>query len=592
MNAPGERSGPTSVPVIRIGLWFGLTAGLLEAALLSAHHRLIHGFIYLSPHLVWMAPVANLAWFGLPALLLMVLGAKWPRLKTAGFALGFFSFLAAFSVLLIPSQLHRVAALVLALGVGVQAGRMLGKRSGNFTRIITRSLPILAGLVVLLAIGTIGWATWRERQELRKLGAARAGAPNIVLIVLDTVRRASLGMYGYGRPTSPAMERWAARGVRFEHAVATASWTLPSHASMFTGRLPHELSAGWLRPLDDRWPTLAEALRSQGYLTAGFVANILYCNRSFGLARGFTHYEDYRLSLGELLINGSIGRALSESRFVRHLTGHHEILSRKTGDEISSAFLDWEARQGDRPWFAFLNYFDAHQPYFPPDENRFGSTENRDLDLLELRPHMGKIEDAEERLSPEEVEAERNAYDAAVAYLDHQVDRVLGELERRGQLTNTIVIVTSDHGEQFMEHGLFDHGNSLYRFAIEVPLFMTGGGLPAARVNHPVSLREIPATVMDLVGGEHQFPGKSLRGAWTGTPDSTAVISETSGPSPRRWFKSVIAEGRHAIWSADSIVLFDFADSLELRNLVTRGQPDPALDSLAGIFEGQTGQRP
>jgi arylsulfatase A-like enzyme len=145
-----------------------------------------------------------------------------------------------------------------------------------------------------------------------------------------------------------------------------------------------------------------------------------------------------------------------------------------------------------------------------------------------------------------------------------------------------------------MEHGLFDHGNSLYRFAIEVPLFMTGGGLPAAtRVSRPDSLREIPATVMDLAGGTQRFQGKSLRTAWSGSPDSSAVISETSGPSPRRWFKSVIANGRHAIWSADSILLFDFPDdSLELRNLITRGQPDPALDSLAGIFERETGQRP
>lgn len=564
----------------------------MEAALLSAHHRLIHGFIYLSPHLVWMAPVANLVWFGVPALLLLALGAQWPRLKRASFVLGFFSFLAALSILLIPSQLHRIAALVLALGVGVQAGRMLARWT-NFTRIITRTIPALAGLVVLLAIGTIGWATWRERQEMKRLGEARAGAPNIVLIVLDTVRRASLSMYGYGRPTSPAMERWAARGIRFEHAIATASWTLPSHAGMFTGRLPHELSAGWLRPLDDQWPTLAETLQSQGYLTAGFVANILYCNRSFGLARGFAHYEDYRISPGEFLINGSIGRALSESRLVRKLTGHHEILSRKSGEEISSAFLAWEARQGDRPWFAFLNYFDAHQPYFPPGENRFGPTEGRDLDLLELRPHMGKIEDAEERLTPAEVEAERNAYDAALAYLDGQVDRVLSELDRRGELKNTIVIVTSDHGEQFMEHGLFDHGNSLYRFAIEVPLFIIGVGLPATDVNQPVSLREIPATVMDLVGRAHQFPGRSLRATWSGSPDSTPVISETSGPSPKRWFKSVVASGRHAVWSADSILMFDFpGDSLERKNLVARGQPNPALDSLAGVFERATGQKP
>ena len=580
--------------IMRQALWFGLGAGLVEAALLTAHHRLIHGFIYLSPHLVWMAPVANLVWFGIPALLLLLASRRWPALRRPDVTVAVFSFLAALAVLFIPSQLHRVAALLLALGVGVQAGRLLGKRSDGFNRAVRRTLPIMATLVLLLAAGTIGWGIYREKREGRRLGAARAGSPNIVLIVLDTVRRASLSMYGYQRPTSPAMERWAAHGVRFEHALATASWTLPSHASMFTGRLPHELTAGWLTPLDRRWPTLAEALRDDGYRTAGFVANILYCNRSFGLGRGFLHYEDYRISPGEFLINSSIGRALSESHLVRRLTGYHDILSRKSGEEISQAFLDWEARQGERPWFAFLNYFDAHQPFFPPDADRFGPTGDRNLALLELRPHMGKIEDAELRLTPAQVAAERNAYDAALAYLDSQVDRVLGELERRGTLQNTIVVVTSDHGEQFMEHGLFDHGNSLYRFAIEVPLFILGGGLPVATVTDPVSLRDLPATITDLAGPiARQFPGRSLRQNWIGQVDPAPVISETSGPSPRRWFKSIVFGGRHAIWSADSTELYDFpGDSAEGRTLAGDAVEASVLSSMAEAFERETGHKP
>jgi arylsulfatase A-like enzyme len=580
--------------ILRQALWFGLGAGLLEAAVLTAHHRLIHGFIYLSPHLVWMAPVANIAWFGIPALLLLLLSRWWPRLRAPGVTIAVFSFLAALSMLLIPSQLHRVAALVLALGIGIQAGRMLAKRSEGFNGLVRRTLPIMAALVLLLAVGTIGWGIYRERRDAKRLGAARAGAPNIVLIVLDTVRRASLSMYGYQRPTSPAMERWAARGVRFEHAFATASWTLPSHAGMFTGRLPHEMSAGWLRPLDGTWPTLAETLRDQGYLTAGFVANILYCNRSFGLGRGFVHYEDYRIAPGEFLVNASIGRALSESHLVRQLVGYHDIISRKSGESISRAFLEWEARQGDRPWFAFLNYFDAHQPFFPPEPDRFGPTRDRALALLELRPHMGKIEDAEHRLTPGQVEAERNAYDAALAYLDSQVDLVLRELEQRGKLKNTIVIVTSDHGEQFMEHGLFDHGNSLYRFAIEVPLFLLGPGVPQGSVSDPVSLRDLPATVMDLAGRQSRFPGRSLRAAWSGTADITIpVISETSGPSPRRWFKSIVASNRHAVWSADSTELYDFtADPAEIRTLSGERTGAEELDSLARTFQRETGQPP
>ena len=110
---------------------------------------------------------------------------------------------------------------------------------------------------------------------------------------MDTVRADRLSLYGYHRPTSPALERLAKGGIRFDEARATAPWTLPSHASMFTGRWPHELDASWRTPLGTKFPTLAEYLGWRGYATAGFVANVEYCSSEFGLDRGFTHYEDY-----------------------------------------------------------------------------------------------------------------------------------------------------------------------------------------------------------------------------------------------------------------------------------------------------------
>ena len=122
-----------------------------------------------------------------------------------------------------------------------------------------------------------------------------ATAPNVLLIVLDTVRADHLSLYGYRRATSPNLERLAKHGIRFEEARATAPWTLPSHASMFTGHWPHELGVHWLTPLGGNAPTLAEYLGSHGYATAGFVANDLYCSYDTGLDRGFTHYEDYVL---------------------------------------------------------------------------------------------------------------------------------------------------------------------------------------------------------------------------------------------------------------------------------------------------------
>jgi len=129
----------------------------------------------------------------------------------------------------------------------------------------------------------------------------RPGMPNVLLIVLDTVRAKSLGLYGYGRPTTPRLERLARYGTVFKSAFSTAPWTLASHATMFTGRYPHELSTGFLSPLDTTYLTLAELFTSEGYQTAGFAANTFYASQEFGLSRGFTHYEDYRVSGRQVL---------------------------------------------------------------------------------------------------------------------------------------------------------------------------------------------------------------------------------------------------------------------------------------------------
>ncbi|MEO8200434.1 MAG: sulfatase-like hydrolase/transferase [Gemmatimonadota bacterium] len=587
-----ERVSP--LPALRDAAWFALAAGLLEAALLLAHGRLIHGFIYLSPHLVWMAPLSNLAWFGIPVASILLLSRVAPRLGTMRATWGICLFLAALSILLLPSQLHWIAAVGLALGIAIQGTRILLARRTGFDRLVRRTLPLLVAGVLVAAMATIAWGTIRERRQARLIGHAREGAPNIIFIVLDTVRRASLSLYGYNRPTTPGLERWAKRGVLFQHAFSTASWTLPSHASMFSGRFPNEMSAAWLTPLDDKQPLLAERLRDSGYLTAGFVANLLYCNREFGLARGFVHYEDYQITPGEFLVNSSLGRALSESHFLRRVTGWYDIAGRKPGRKVTDQFLAWREANGTRPYFAFLNYFDAHQPYFPPPElaSRFGPTEGRNYDLLELRPYMGKIEDAAEKLTPTQVAAERNSYDATLAYLDQELDRLLTTLDQDGSLKNTIIVIASDHGEQFGEHGLFDHGNSLYRFTTEVPLIILGNSLPRAVVDNPVSLRDLPATLLDLSGSDGRLPGESLRPWWTAgaRPITGPVISETAGPSPKRRFQATVSGGFHAIWSLDSVELYDFSrDSAEMTNLATTpsgiarlGQLRASLDSAIG----------
>ena len=131
---------------------------------------------------------------------------------------------------------------------------------------------------------------------MANLPQADSGTPNVLLIVMDTVSAQHMSLYGYPRDTTPNLARLARKGVRFQHARSTAPWTLPSHASMFTGRWPHDLSVGYGQPLDASAPTLAESLRDRGYATGGFVANTLYCSAETGLNRGFIHYEDHELT--------------------------------------------------------------------------------------------------------------------------------------------------------------------------------------------------------------------------------------------------------------------------------------------------------
>jgi arylsulfatase A-like enzyme len=302
---------------------------------------------------------------------------------------------------------------------------------------------------------------------------------------------------------------------------------------MFTGRWPHELSAGWRSPLDRKHPTLAEHLAKRGYATAGFVANTSYCATDSGLGRGFTHYQDYFLpglsawKMGSLVKRslqgvGSVADLLEDRLdFAAPRKWAERMMvwfnaDRKDAATVNRQFLDWlsSRHSPDRPFFAFLNYFDAHGPYeLPPRRiHRFGTkpTTVRDRKLLDNWWSLGK-----NGLSPRERALVRDAYDDCVAALDEQLGRLFDELDRRSALQTTWVIIASDHGESFGEHpGVFSHGTSLYQTEVHVPLLIIppGGRRAGERVAETVSLRNLATTVVDLLGvaAGSPFPGQSL----------------------------------------------------------------------------------
>jgi len=583
--APAQRLTPRAI--LLLGFSAGLLTGLLEALVLLSRRLVLGRLVHVSAHFGWMAPVGDLVLFAVPVLGLALLARLWPRLIPARLVFFLLAFMGFSALLFMEPGFHKVAVLALSAGLAWQAARMLSPRTEVLERKSGMVLTTLATGVALIAAGTVGVQILRERGAVGNLPAVTGDCPNVLLIILDTVRAKSLSLYGYHRDTSPALTRLAARGVRFERAFSTAPWTLPSHASLLTGDYPHQLSADWIEPLDRKVPTLAERFAARGYVTGGFVANVGYLSWEFGLNRGFAHYEDYLFRPRDILEATSIGRQLDYSYLVRDLLRTDQHLVRIDAPSISRRFLNWVDQRGSRPFFAFLNYYDAHGPYLPPEpwDRRFGAPRQDNRSTLHrfLSRPFGSLPQAV-------VDREMEQYDGALAYLDDQIGKLIEELDRRHLLDHTIVLLTADHGEEFGEHGMFDHGNSLYRPSVQVPLLVAYRGVvpQGGKVDHPVTLRDVAATLADLAGLPGGVPGSSLARFWLETDSvqprtESPVISEVSkGIRTPPWYpvskgdmRSLVQRGQRYILDGDGREeLFGLSDDWERH-------PLPVTDSLA-----------
>lgn len=564
----------------------GAAAAILSAALHLLAVRLIdlpftvYRWAWRSGDLIWKLPLAYGLVFVPVALTLAVLAASLPRGVPLRASLAVWITLAAWAVLCLFPQVNGWVWLLVAGGMGIRLSQPLASRAGTVRQLLRGG----ALACVVAALATRPLFERREAEREAKITAGlpepRAGAPNVLLLVWDTARAASLSLYGSTAPTTPHLDSIARAGVVFENAHATAPWTLPSHASMFRGQYASRLGAGYSAALDDRGTTLAEALRDAGYATAGFTANFMATRRASGLGRGFTHFEDFKASVEEIAKSTTftqgenvvqlldLGRHHSWRRGVRaflaaDFTPHFGSPSHddKTADEVADDFLAWhEAGPEGRPYFAFLNFFDAHDPYRPPE--RF----------------VEEVADGEPRAL--------DRYDGGIRYIDETMARMLGELARDGGMDNTILIVTSDHGEQFGEHGLDAHGNSLYRQLLHVPLVIVHSGhVPGGvRVKGPVSLRDLAATVLDLTEapGDSSIGGTSLAAAWREPAGPVSdVIAEVERHYRRgRGFRNqssplmaAVDDSVHVIRVAfGALEAFDYrVDPEETRDLVHEG---------------------
>jgi arylsulfatase A-like enzyme len=328
-----------------------------------------------------------------------------------------------------------------------------------------RALLLVAGLALIALAVAIGH--WVDLARLTRL-LGISPRPSIVLIMIDTLRSDKLGAYGHPQPTSPELDGYSRRGVRFARVVAQSSWTRPSVASLLTSRYPRETGIykekGHI--LDDRFQTLAELLRESGYTTVGATANP-NINTSFNFDQGFDYYEDSDVVF----------------HWMKKEPGEVSITERpiRTAREVLESVLDWTASNGRPPYYVQVNLMEVHQ-YDDP--------------RLRHPKYAGLFRGARHQ-----------KYLQAVYTVSREVDRFIRSLQERPEWRNALFVVTSDHGEGLSDHPhvalSHSHGMLLYSSQVLVPLILytPSDDLPRGKVIHrPVRLLDLMPTLLDYVG--------------------------------------------------------------------------------------------
>jgi arylsulfatase A-like enzyme len=527
--------------LLSIAIWCGIIAGFGEGLGLLLFQRLNWAqwarVMHVSKEILWISPVVDLCFFLLIGICVAFLSRIVPRLPAIRALVSILVFLTAYDWLMLTGHFYRRAALIFALGAAVAFDRWFRKHEVITVRVWKRSLLWTLAYLGLTIAGIEGGKWVHERYVTSNLPAAAPGSPNVLVVVIDTLRADHLSSHGYSRATSPNIDTLTREGVLFENAIAPSSWSLPSHASLVTGRAVHDHGLGNVKPMSwigwgksdlNGLPTIGEALNKAGYRTGAFSANRIYFTSNVGLGRGFIHFEDYFDSIGDSFVRTEFGREFArlymnrteKSKFTRAFrnlglggwldkdsegSGDYGGIFgiRKRADEVNRETLRWVKHDRQHPFFAMLNYLDVHFGYGGPTRYPKPTWDQRTT---------------------------IDEYDAGIKYTDDFIGQLLHGLDESGVLKNTIVIITSDHGESLGDHGLSFHGAALYWELVHVPLIISWPGhVPeGVRVQQPVSNTAIANTVLDLIRAkENPFPGPSLASLWQNDSENWPnVISE------------------------------------------------------------------
>jgi arylsulfatase A-like enzyme len=340
-------------------------------------------------------------------------------------------------------------------------------------------------------------------------GDGTAGvAPNILFIVMDATKARSLSCYGYHRPTTPHLERFAERCVVYDAAISPAGWSLPAHASMFTGLYPSKHGAhDEHKYLDTDQPTMAELLRSLGYHTVALCDNA-YVGPATGLDRGFEEFnESGKLTQSVRHLNRKLRTGIAA------VSGRRDSGARHTNKQIRTVFRRSQAE--GRPVFVFAHYGEAHGPYRPRQNDRHFLPPGVSLKAASLvNQDQWKYLVTPSTMTERDFEILTALYDSEIAYLDTRIAEVLGWVEDLGILDRTMVIITADHGENVGDHQMMAHKYCLYDTLLHVPLIIhyPAGTVAPGRVQHQVQTLDLLPTILAMLGHTSSDIHSSLQG--------------------------------------------------------------------------------
>ena len=362
----------------------------------------------------------------------------------------------------------------------------IGKKYKKTFKFTIKTLIVILIVSVVIGVATyfIGTRSTLEKYIV-KPSIQTDDKPNIILITMDTTRADHLSCYGYHKNTTPYLDKLASESVVFKNVYATAPWTLPSHASIFTGMYParHGAHYAWVTTkivsptvLGKHYKTLAEILVDDGYRTAGIVGGPV-CKSFLGLAQGFEYYDDAFINIIPDLEYFSLFKILSRWVSLKDSAARQGLNGYRVASQINTRVFSWLEKCYQSPFFLFINYFDPHHPYHPPERfsHLFGRDENYDL---------------------------LSQYDGEIAYLDYHLGKLFEKLKELKIYDNTMIIITSDHGEFFGEHNFWRHGCGLYEELLKIPLIIKypshyhKKGVYSKRV----SLVDITPTILNFLG--------------------------------------------------------------------------------------------